>query len=302
MRRVSGVAIIVTLLASLPAVAASTGSFERTLKVSGAVQLEVKSGSGDITIRKGDVGSVRVYGRIRAGEGWFGGGDASERVRHIEQDPPIDQAGNIIRIGHHSESEWFKNVSISYEIVTPAETQVTASSGSGNVQVENVRGPAELHAGSGNVTAANIGSDVRADTGSGNMDLSLIQGNLFAHAGSGEIKVERVGNADVQAGSGNIRVTDMKGRLRAHAGSGNLKIDGIPTGDWYAQTGSGNVTLRLPSDGGFDVRIHTGSGGIESDQPITIQGRQGKHDLEGKVRGGGPLVEVHTGSGEVHLR
>ena len=301
MRRTATVAIILALVTSLPAFAAVTGSFERTLQVSGPVQLDVKSGSGDITIRKGDAGSVRVYGRIRASEGLFSG-DPRDRVRRIEQNPPIEQSGNSIRIGHTGDSESFRNVSISYEIVVPEQSQVTAQTGSGNIGAERVAGPGRLHTGSGNITAAQIGSNVDAQSGSGNIDLSSIKGDVAAHAGSGAIHIEQAGNVDVHTGSGTIRVSGMRGRLQAHAGSGNIDVEGTPTGDWRLETGSGSVTLRPGGGAGFDFQAHTGSGDIQTDQPLTISGRQGRHELSGKVRGGGLLIYVHTGSGEVHLR
>ncbi|MBZ5646100.1 MAG: DUF4097 domain-containing protein [Acidobacteriia bacterium] len=303
MKRESAVAILLALALSLPALAAVNGSFERTLKVSGPVQLEVKTGSGDIHVRKGDDGSVRVYGKIRASEGFFTGTEeVREKVRRLEQNPPIEQSGNRIRIGFVEDHELFNNVSISYEIVVPAETQVTANTGSGNMEVERVHGAAKLHSGSGNVTASNIDGDVDAQAGSGAIELSVISGNAVAHTGSGHIKLERVSGVDAHTGSGGINILDMKGRLRAHAGSGDITAEGAPTGEWNVETGSGSVTLRLTGSGGFDFHARTGSGGIESDLPITISGRQDRHEISGKIRGGGPMIDVRTGSGRVHLQ
>ncbi len=65
--------------------------------------------------------------------------------------------------------------------------------------------------------------------------------------------------------------------------------------------GSGEVTLRLPSQAGFDLVAHTSSGEVRSDLPITVQGSLGHGELRGKVRGGGVRVEVSTGSGDIHI-
>ncbi len=73
-------------------------------------------------------------------------------------------------------------------------------------------------------------------------------------------------------------------------------------GAWQAHSGSGNVRLALGSSGGFNMNLHTGSGTIHSDLPITVQGTMGKHELKGSVRGGGPEVEVSTGSGDIDIR
>src|SRR5687768_9892503 len=67
---------------SIPA-ALVEGSFERTLSVSGLVDLEVKTGSGNISVRPGDSGSVRVIGRIRVNDRRIGQGEAEEKVRRL---------------------------------------------------------------------------------------------------------------------------------------------------------------------------------------------------------------------------
>ena len=55
-----GLLLMILALGSLPLCASATGHFERTLQVSGAVDLDVTSGSGDITVHTGGSGSVYV--------------------------------------------------------------------------------------------------------------------------------------------------------------------------------------------------------------------------------------------------
>jgi hypothetical protein len=62
------------------------------------------------------------------------------------------------------------------------------------------------------------------------------------------------------------------------------------------------VTLGLPADASFDLDAHAGSGGIESAHPVTVVGSLEKRTMRGKVRGGGPLVEVRTSSGSIRIR
>jgi hypothetical protein len=60
--------------------------------------------------------------------------------------------------------------------------------------------------------------------------------------------------------------------------------------------------MALSSSSGFELNVHTGSGSIHSDLPITVEGTFGRHELRGSVRGGGPEVEVSTGSGDIEIR
>src|SRR5437867_12179546 len=85
----------------------ATGSFERTLTVSGPVDLEVLSGSGRIEVRAGQAGRIEISGRVRA-DNWrlFSGRlNARERVRRIEAKPPIEQTGNRVTIGRTDDEE-----------------------------------------------------------------------------------------------------------------------------------------------------------------------------------------------------
>ena len=129
-------ALVISAIATLaacvaqPAVAADEGHFDRTLTVTGAVDLDVQTGSGDITVRPGNAGSVEIHAKIQA-NGWHFGGDNSQ-IEAIEKNPPIQQEGNTIRIGHVEDRDLLRHVSISYEIITPKETKLHSTSGSGD--------------------------------------------------------------------------------------------------------------------------------------------------------------------------
>src|SRR3954467_12467217 len=74
------------------------GTFERTLPVSGPVDLDVRTGSGDIHIRPGSGGSVHVVARIRA-QGDLLNDQPEHRIAQIQANPPIQQTGGTITIG-----------------------------------------------------------------------------------------------------------------------------------------------------------------------------------------------------------
>src|SRR5262245_58168876 len=69
----------------------SRGMFERTLTVSGQVDLSVRTGSGDILIRTGGTDRVQIVGRISAGRSSESSESPAERVKRIESAPPIVQ-------------------------------------------------------------------------------------------------------------------------------------------------------------------------------------------------------------------
>jgi DUF4097 and DUF4098 domain-containing protein YvlB len=278
------------------------GQFDRTLHVSGTVSLDVTTGSGDIAIKTGGTDRVVVHGTVRSNNDWFSNPESA--VHAVEANPPIQQNGNSIRIGYNLSEDARHHVSISYEITVPADTTVQAHSGSGGLGIEGVRGEVQAQTGSGEIRVREVGGRSRVQTGSGSIRAENVSAPFSAHAGSGDIEAELTGSGDVdvQTGSGGVHLRGVSGGLRARSGSGDLSADGSVSGPWNLHTGSGSIRLAVGSGSGFNLSVHTSSGSIHSDLPITVQGSLGRHELKGTVRGGGPEVEVSSGSGDVDIR
>jgi DUF4097 and DUF4098 domain-containing protein YvlB len=145
-------------------------------------------------------------------------------------------------------------------------------------------------------------------TGSGDVRAREIAGPVRGGAGSGDIEVQETssGDVDLHTGSGNITVRGIQGALRADAGSGDITAEGAMTGAWEIRTGSGNVHIKLPPGAAFGANLSTSSGTLDIDAPITmtVQGRvqETRKSVMGKVRGGGPLLTLRTGSGDVRIQ
>src|SRR5215469_6498446 len=155
---VSGAVVaLVVLFASTAALAWNSpqGTFDRTLTVTGPVDLEVFTHSGDVRIRAGSSGSVQIHGKIYVGDHWFGG-RRDDDVHAIEQNPPIHQNGNSIHVDYVN----YRNISIDYEITVPTETTVRTKSGSGDQTIEGTRGNVEVQTGSGDVKLASLQGEI----------------------------------------------------------------------------------------------------------------------------------------------
>lgn len=295
-------ALVVTLASTAALASTPQGTFDRTLSVSGPVDLEVLTRSGDVTVRAGGSGSVQIHAKIYLQNSWFGT-RREEDVHAIEQNPPIRQSGNSIRIDYVE----VRNISINYEITVPVDTAVRTHSGSGDQIVEGTHGNAEVQTGSGNVRLENLTGEVHLQTGSGDVRARSVSGAVHGGTGSGNIEIEEMGPGDIDlhTGSGNITTRGVQGGFRGETGSGDVTAEGTQTGSWEIHTGSGNVHVRLPSNAAFDADIQTSSGSIDVNSPIemTVQGRIGDvhRQIHGKVRGGGPLLRVRTGSGDIHI-
>jgi len=277
---------IATLTIATAAFAAE-GNFDRTLNVGGSPTLNVATGSGNIRLRPGSDNRVHIIGHIHSNRGWMSGGsDVDARIQQIASNPPIIQNGNDITVGERHNSDLYRNISIDYEITTPRASNLIATTGSGDVDIQDV------------------GASLKAQSGSGNVHALGIQGASILGTGSGDIEFQQTSPGDVKAetGSGNIILHGISGALKSSTGSGNIEVDGQPTTDWKLSTGSGNIQLAVGSSTRFNLDADTGSGNIHVQQPITMQGSLNRHHIAGVVNGGGPIIRANTGSGDIQIR
>ena len=313
-------ALVWFALAPQAAAQTAEGSFERTLKVTGPVELGVRTGSGRIRVIAGVGDTVKIAARLRADNSWFSG-DVSARIREIEKNPPVEQTGNTLQLGRFADEALAKNISISYDVTVPARTTVIARTGSGSIDVGDVSGPVDANTGSGSITVGRVAGPVTASTGSGSIAVtgagslnartgsgsirgSGVAGSLTASSGSGSVHLAQSGKGDVNvsSSSGTVEVTGVDGAARVSASSGSVVVEGRPAGPWDVHSSSGSVTLRIPADARFDLDAHVSSGRIETTHTITMTGTIDKRRLQGKVQGGGPLVSVRTSSGGIRIQ
>jgi hypothetical protein len=263
-------------LAAIPALA-SEATFERDLTVNGRVELSVATGAGNIHLTQGSANKLHIFAKVKST--W---GGSEEKVREIAANPPIEQTGNIIRIGARHEN--LNHISIDYEIEAPADAYLDAGTGSGNIDDEG------------------IGDNAKLNTGSGNIHATALRDGFTVGTGSGNIYAEQTGEGDVKAetGSGTIELRNLRGGLRATTGSGEIKVAGIPTNSWHLETGSGSVEF-WSGDAPLTLDASTGSGTVHTDREMLTQGSSDRHHITGKLNGGGPTVRIETGSGDIRV-
>ncbi len=307
------------LFAGCRSQASAEGTFDKTFTVDGPVRLELTSGSGDSHITTGPPGQVRIHGEIQANS--WSEESGKRHVQEVESNPPVSQESNLIRVSGGSQHG--SSVSIDYSIVLPADSEVRSTTGSGDVEVTGVKGPANFSTGSGAISASNIAGDVHALAGSGDIKLSNIQGQVQATAGSGNITLEALhGEARLHTGSGDLEITNPANALEINTGSGDITIKGASadirlrgsSGDvkvegnpgasnyWDFHTNSGEVVLQVPPTASFRLYARSSSGDIDAAIPIVMEGTAGKHELRARIGDGRARVEIETSSGDISLK
>jgi len=273
---------LLALAAGLCYAERAEGSFERTLTVTGFADLELTTDAGGIDVVPGPPGTVRIRGILKAGDNWFRHGDVESRIRELEAHPPIVQSGNSIRVEVRDRS-LLRDISMRLEVETPPDSRLRARADSGGIDVRGIKGPVDCRTDSGGIHASEIGGEVRAAADSGGIHIRRVNGPVYA-----------------RADSGGIEATEITGSVDAEVDSGGVRVSQAAPAPIKARSDSGGADITLAKTGGYDIQAYAGSGRVTVPD-VTVSGRISPHEVNGKLRGGGALVDVKTDSGQIDI-
>lgn len=256
--------------------------FERTFPVGGTASLDLNTDAGGILVRPGASSTVRIRGILRGQWSLLGGRDVEDRMKQLAANPPIEAEGNTIRVAVRDKS-LLRSISMRLEVDTPADTQLRARTDSGGIDVQGIHGPIDCQTDSGGVRATDIGADVRATTDSGGIHIRNVNGEVRAHADSG-----------------GIEAMEVAGRVEAATDSGGIRISQTQPASIHARADSGGADITLAQTGGYDITARSDSGRVTAED-VTPTGKPSRGMLDGRLRGGGPLVDVRVDSGSVNI-
>lgn len=129
-----------------------------------------------------------------------------------------------------------------------------------------------------NLAGSTVNGDVTADS---------LQGNVTASSVNGDVDVATAGYAEGSSVNGSVRAVLGRGDW-----SGSLSFSSV----------NGGVTVVLPSGVGADVTASTVNGSIDTDFPLTVQGRFSAKRLRGTIGAGGRELKLDTVNGSIRLR
>lgn len=185
---------------------------------------------------------------------------------------------------------------------------------SGNVRsgvryVVSLPADAELHAstGNGDVSAERVGGEVRLSTGNGRVRIGTATGRVQASTGNGDVEVRDAGGpVRVTTGNGDVTVATSTGPVSASTGNGDIEVrmKSARTNDEMSfQTGSGAIRLTLPGDFAGELDAFTGNGSLMSDFELQLHGRIDPQRVRATIgAGGGATLKLRTGNGRLELK
>ena len=264
-------------------------TIEKTFTVDAMPRVRVQNVSGEIAIRVGESGQVRVVAHKRVK-----GGSADRAKRLLENvEVRIEQKGNDIFVEPHlyeQERSWLnlfrgKRFRVDFEITVPRETAVDAQTVSGDLDLNGTRGPARVESVSGDVNIADVQGPMRLKSVSGDVQCTDYVGGVEGSSVSGDV--------------------DIRGRVRScelHTVSGDISIDLEPEAGRASRlkTISGDVEVGLLTSSCV-CDYHTASGDLECEEPARII-REGRKDRTIIIGEGRSHLTVKTVSGDLTIK
>ncbi len=228
---------------------------EQAYQVGDAPSLEIDNFAGNVTVRAGESGVIRVVATKKV--------TRRSDLARIEVQIDERDGGLAIRTRRPS---GFRNVSVELEITTPASTRLDLRDGAGNVSVQGLSGSLEVDTGAGNVDMDDVTGVIDAHTGAGNINVRGGAGTVRLDTGAGNIRYEGTPQGDCRFGTGAGNITlvlpaDVNVKVNLDTGIGNIDVDfavdGRVTrqevegtigsgaqGTITASTGTGNIDVR----------------------------------------------------------
>ena len=198
--------------------------------------------------------------------------------------------------GEHLKIVAVKTVRRSADVDLLKETEIRVTKSGASIEMETIlpkKGsffPAFLFGRSGSAEVAYqivlpAGIAVEAETVNGKLTASKRAGDLVLSTVNGAVRVEgQDGPLKVNTVNGSVEVT-FAGAMRQAS----------------LETVNGSVTVACARDSSIRCDLQTTNGRIQSEFPVTIEGKWGPKEARGSINGGKENLAVETVNGDVRL-
>lgn len=264
-------------------------TIDRSFTVDGTPEIYVRNVDGriEVTAHTGSEVQIRAIKEVTRASSDSEAKRAADKVK-----VRIEQVGNRIEVEAEHPKRLFSfgepNVVVHFEIRTPRRTNLDAKSVDGQLKVTSLEGDLRLKT---------VDGDLHADGCSGSIVAEAVDGNLLLR--------ELEGNVDARTVDGDLELDGKLAVVQAKSTDGDIVIrvqaDSAMTEEWSIRTTDGSIRLQIPDGFGADLDVKASDGDIETDHPVTLEGKLARHQLQGKLYGGGHLLRIRTTDGSVEL-
>lgn len=265
----------------------------QTFPIAGPAVLDVSGGRAAVSVEGWDRDAIEMVVTRRVGGGGvfpgveLGVWSSRAETRKLLESVVVHAAAvdNALRVRVlEDELHAAPGLSVHLAFRVPRATALRLETGDGALHAEGIEAGVELRTGNGAIRVEDITGDVRAESGNGHIALTRIAGAAHARTENGAIETEALeGVADLKSTNGAIAA---KG-----AGAHSLRC----------HTANGGIRVAVDSAAPCNLDLRTEQGGVDCalslDQPFERQGNA----LRGFLRGGGAMIALSSGNGNIHV-
>ena len=216
---------------------------------------------------------------------------------------------------------------------------INCATGGGTIRVDTIGGNAEFATGGGEIWVREVKGALRASTAGGSIHIGRAGAEVMANSGGGLIEVAHAGgavaattlggsievgggkNVQCESGAGTIRLKAASGALRAATSHGMILAEispGATLSNSILAASRGDIIVYLPSNLAVTVRARIEPAGANSSDGVgtemahrivsefgEIQGHWDRGRVitaQGRLNGGGALLELAVSGGSIYLR
>lgn len=273
--------------------------FHYTLKPTD--RLSVENFNGEIEIAGWDEPSIEVSGVKYA--------STQETLNDVKID--IHESLALTEIRTVRPNTFHGNQGARFLIRAPRRTVLDRIvSSNGAVRVHDMTAAARIHTSNGAIRVENTSGGVDAETSNGAIELDSVSGKLNLRTSNGRIRAAEVAGpceAETSNGPVTLRFKDAPdGPTRIHTSNGSVEVTmpKSPKSGIRAETSNGSITLDLPGNTAARLNAQTSQSSVSTDFDIadTSGSDKPRRHVEGNIGAGGPLIELTTRNGGIHIR
>lgn len=232
------------------------------------------------------------------------GGNDGERARHCDiREQTVPAVGRLSldagQNGGTTVKGWLRgDVLVRARVETAGETQAAAALMASQVSIDS----------SGGEVRATGPESVNNSSWSVSYEIFVPQNtDLSLKTNNGGVTIADVrGQIDFDVNNGGVHLKRVAGDVSGSTVNGGIQVE-LTGATWEGRqlevsTRNGGVTVAMSSSYSAHIQAETGSGGIQSDFPTTLEGNVRPRRLDFDLGSGGPLIYITTGNGQVRLK
>jgi DUF4097 and DUF4098 domain-containing protein YvlB len=281
---------------------------EKTFETPGHVRLVVENAVGLVAITSQETSTTSVSLEPDTPDAQ----DLIDRAT-VECRPSGNRHNVVVKVPDTHGMRFLRRHAVTVRVTLPEGSDVTATTGSADVEVTGPVGNADFTTASGDISADDVAADVHAKSATGHITVGNVGGELRGHTASGDLRCSSVAGSavfstasgdlelgaagarvEVKATSGDVRLGDLAHGAKIVNVSGDVRVLALGEGTLRVRSVSGDVSVGVARGVDLHVDVETVSGSVRSAIPLGDRPGQTRHDARADL-------SVRSVSGNVEI-